>query len=62
MRLNIEGQVACTIKWTEVLKHCFYVISYILFSAVGLFPHTSMATTTTCPGTTLFIKKTNWVE
>ena len=29
---------------------------------MGLFPHISMATKTTFPGTSLIIKKTNWVE
>ena len=34
---------------------CFHVIPYI-------FPHLSMATMTTFPGTSLIIKEINWVE
>ena len=29
---------------------------------MGLFPHVSMATITTFPGTSLIVEKTNWVE
>ena len=41
---------------------CFHVIPYIHSPVMGLFPHISMATMTTFPGTSLIIKKINWVE
>ena len=41
---------------------CFHVIAYIHSPVMGLFPNMSMVTMTTFPGTSLIIKKINWVE
>ena len=50
-------------KKTEILKDtCFHVNPYIHYPVMGLFPHISMVTMTTFLGTSLTVKKTNWVE
>ena len=59
---NSKIEVVSAIKRTEILKYtCFHVIPYIHSPVMGLFPHISMATMTTFPGTSLIVKKTNWV-
>ena len=56
-------EVISTIKRTEILKYtCFHVIPYIHSPVMGLFPYISLATMTMFPGTSLVVKKTNWVE
>ena len=40
----------------------FHVIPYFHSPMLQLFPHMSMLTMTTFPGTSLIIKKINWVE
>ena len=46
----------------EANNTCFHVIPYIHSPVMGLLPHISMATMATFPGTSLIIKKINWVE
>ena len=41
---------------------CFHVIPYIRSPVMGVYPHISVATMTTFPGTSLIIKKINWVD
>ena len=41
---------------------CFHVILYIHSPVMGLFPHISVATMTTFPGTSLITQKINWGE
>ena len=67
IRISVETtekkEVVSTIKRTEILKYtCFHLIPYIHSPVIGLFPHRSMATMTTFPGTSPNVKKTNWVE
>ena len=46
----------------KIKIHMFHVIPFIHSSVMGLFSHISMATMTTFSGTSLTVKKKNWIE